>query len=286
MEGEVSGIAKLGIVLIALAVLIGLGFGIFQISKGTANTGVNNVQSELDSVSQSQFTTYDQTTITGTMARSAVTDFEGENTAVLIATQAWVNVQENAQGTSDDYATPGSAGILYKKGAGFGESYLGLKQGETPTDVIETSGANYNSIPVVFSVVLDENGNPKESGKMVASNGKACNACFINYNAILGNKEEGAAGTMPDDNECKAGFTSSAIEINMGYVYFDSNCYRCTSGFAVDNAGKVVFNNIVGNLSKTGRTEFLPTGAKFQSYLIKDASGTPMGIALQQSSGN
>ena len=286
MEGEVSGIAKLGIVLIALAVLIGLGFGIFQISKGTANTGVNNVQSELDSVSQSQFTTYDQTTITGTMARSAITDFEGENTAVLIATQAWVNIQENAQGGTGDYAKPGSEPTLYKKGAGFGEAYIGLKEGEAVPDTVKTDGKDYNSIPVVFSVVLDENGNPKESGKMVASNGKACNASFINYNAILGNKEEGAAGTMPSTDECKAGFTSSAIEVNMGYVYFDSNCYRCTSGFAVDNAGKVVFNNITGNLSKTGRTEFLPTGAKFQSYLVKDASGTPMGIALQQSSGN
>ena len=286
MEGEVSGIAKLGIVLIALAVLIGLGFGIFQISKGTANTGVNNVQAELDSVSQSQFTTYDQTTITGTMARSAVTDFEGENTAVLIATQAWVNIQENAQGDADTYAKPGSERVLYMKGAGFGEAYLGLKQGEEPATTISTEGKDYNSIPVVFSVTIDDDGNPNGSGKMVASNGKACNACFINYNAILGNKESGAAGTMPDTDECKAGFTSSAIEINMGYVYFDSNCYRCTSGFAVDNAGKVVFNNITGNLSKTGRTEFLPTGAKFQSYLVKDASGTPMGIALQQSSGN
>lgn len=286
MEGEVSGIAKLGIVLIALAVLIGLGFGIFQISKGTANTGVNNVQSELDSVSQSQFTTYDQTTITGTMARSAITDFEGENTAVLIATQAWVNIQENAQGDTDDYAKPGSEPTLYKKGAGFGEAYIGLKEGEAVPDTVKTDGKDYNSIPVVFSVTIDDDGKPNGSGKMVASNGKACNACFINYNAILGNKEEGAAGTMPDTDECKAGFTSSAIEVNMGYVYFDSNCYRCTSGFAVDNAGKVVFNNITGNLSKTGRTEFLPTGAKFQSYLVKDASGTPMGIALQQSSGN
>ena len=286
MEGEVSGIAKLGIVLIALAVLIGLGFGIFQISKGTANTGVNNVQSELDSVSQSQFTTYDQTTITGTMARSAITDFEGENTAVLIATQAWVNIQENAQGDTDDYAKPGSEPTLYKKGAGFGEAYLGMKQGESVPDTVKTDGVEYNSIPGVFSVVLDENGNPNKSSKMVASNGKACNASFINYNAILGNKEDGAACTMTGVDKCEAGFTSSALKVNMGYVYFDSNCYRCTSGFAVDNAGKVVFNNITGNLSKTGRTEFLPTGAKFQSYLVKDASGTPMGIALQQSSGN
>ena len=71
MESEVSGIARLGVVLLALAVLIGLGFGIFQISKGTANTGVTRVQAELDGVSESVYTSYDQTIITGTMVRSA-----------------------------------------------------------------------------------------------------------------------------------------------------------------------------------------------------------------------
>ena len=91
MESEVSGIARLGVVLLALAVLIGLGFGIFQISKGTANTGVTRVQAELDGVSESVYTSYDQTIITGTMVRSAMSDFEGESTAILVATQAWVN---------------------------------------------------------------------------------------------------------------------------------------------------------------------------------------------------
>ena len=92
MESEVSGIAKLGIVLIALAVLIGLGFGIFQISKGTANSGITNVQNELDAVNISQFTTYDQAIITGQMVRTALDDFAGEQVAVLIANQAWIDL--------------------------------------------------------------------------------------------------------------------------------------------------------------------------------------------------
>ena len=50
MEQEVSSISKLGIVLISLAVLIALGFGIFQISKSVANQGVGDVQQELDGV--------------------------------------------------------------------------------------------------------------------------------------------------------------------------------------------------------------------------------------------
>ena len=47
MEKEISSGAMLGIVLIALAAIIGLGFGVFAIAKGTANEGVTQVQENL-----------------------------------------------------------------------------------------------------------------------------------------------------------------------------------------------------------------------------------------------
>ena len=263
MESEVSGIAKLGIVLIALAVLIGLGFGIFQISKGTANTGVTNVQGELDGVASSAFTTYDQTIITGQMVRSAVSDFEGEEVAVLIATQAWVNLLEDASySATTGVDTSGTAPALYTKAAGISTSFPST--GKT-------------TLPVVACYTSNELTTAAQT--MTSSKGTTVNAAYINYNAILGNKEE-VAGTTK--NKAKV----SGVSINMGGMYFDANCYRCESGFASDTTGKVLFNNISGNISKTGQTEFVPTGAKYQAYLIKDASGTNMGIALSQISGN
>ena len=39
MEKEISSGTMLGIVLIALAAVIGLGFGVFSIAKGVANEG-------------------------------------------------------------------------------------------------------------------------------------------------------------------------------------------------------------------------------------------------------
>jgi hypothetical protein len=72
----------------------------------------------------------------------------------------------------------------------------------------------------------------------------------------------------------------------MADIYFDSNCFRCVTGFATTSSGQVVFNNITKTIQKTGATEFIPTGAKFSSFLIKDASGTTMGIAVIQSSSN
>lgn len=261
MENEVSGIAKLGIVLIALAVLIGLGFGIFQISKSTANSGVNDVQAELDGVATSVFTTYDQQTITGTMVGSALSDFEGENTAVLIATQAWVNMLNDYNDGSHD----GGAQLAMDNGSGFEGTF-------------SADGADGTMLPVVWAFSKDDY---SESYTMTASSENAAGStntdgAFVNYNAILGSTVADAAGT--GDEEC----TINGTTINMGQIYFDSNCFRCVSGYATDASGRVLFNNIIGNTNKTGRTEYVPSGGKFSSYLVKDASGTTVGVAFQQ----
>lgn len=270
MENEVSGIAKLGIVLIALAVLIGLGFGIFQISKGTANSGVTDVQKELDGVSSSQFTTYDQKVITGTMVRSAISDFEGESTAVLVSTQAWVNLMEstNTSGSVD-------LGDILQYGAGFND--YPNSQG-----TVEGGGSTKDAeVPIVlaYDKAFDSGKSWTKGGDayiMTSSSNNQVPGCFINYNAILGSNNNSDAGVTSQQ------WTNGGTKYNMGGIYFDSNCFRCNSGFMTNASGKVLYNNVIGNLSKTGRTEFVPNGAKFQSYLIKDASGTTMGVAFQQ----
>lgn len=88
MEREISSGAMLGIVLLALAAVIGLGFGIFAITKGVANEGTVGVQDSLGTVSSQVFLDYDQKIVTGTQAISALKTFEGKPYAVLIATKA------------------------------------------------------------------------------------------------------------------------------------------------------------------------------------------------------
>ncbi len=88
MEKEISSGTMLGIVLIALAAVIGLGFGVFAIAKGVANEGVVNVQDNLGAVSESAFTDYDQKIVTGTQVQSAYKSFQGKPVAILINTQA------------------------------------------------------------------------------------------------------------------------------------------------------------------------------------------------------
>lgn len=261
MEKEISSGAMLGIVLIALAAIIGIGFGVFAIAKGTANTGVTNVQEKLESVSQSDYTDYDQTIVTGTQVKSAYDNFAGKSAAVLIATQAVKDKTENTGG-------------LNAKAAGLGAyGYTGSGSSKT---------ANIKNIPVVSAYAEKPTDNGTSiSGtvySMTKSTGDTDDAkkvqqpIFINYNALLAQSEDQEKSSV-DNN-------SYSWDKNP-YIYFDTNCFRCVSGYNT-KAGKVQFNYITGNLSKSGMCEYLPTSARFQSYLIKDASGTTLGVAFEQ----
>lgn len=87
MEREISSGAMLGIVLLALAAVIGLGFGVFAITKGVANNGTVDVQDSLGTASSQVFLDYDQKIVTGNQVISALKTFEGKPYAVLIGTK-------------------------------------------------------------------------------------------------------------------------------------------------------------------------------------------------------
>ena len=78
----------LGIVLIALAAVIGLGFGVFAIAKSTANEGIVGVQDSLTQVSESTFADYDQKTVTGSQVKSFITTMSGKSYSILVGTTA------------------------------------------------------------------------------------------------------------------------------------------------------------------------------------------------------
>lgn len=251
MEKEISSGAMLGIVLIALAAIIGIGFGVFAIAKGTANTGVTNVQEKLEGVSQSEYSDYDQTIVTGTQVKSAYDNFAGKNVAVLIATQAVKDA------TLD-------GGILNTTAAGIDAAYKSVNPSATNVSKnvpYVSAYGDYSQVDTDTAVAY----------AMTNSKGTAIkNPIFINYNALL------AAPTDPTQYSATLG-----ADGKMPRMYFDTNCFRAVNGYCTV-AGKTQFNYISGNLAKSGMVEFLPSSARFQAYLIKDASGTTLGVAFDQ----
>ena len=230
MEKEISSGTMLGIVLIALAAVIGLGFGVFSIAKGVANEGTVGVQDNLNTVTDSAFEDYNDKIVTGTMVKSAVQNFSGKSVAILINTNAMdkdvttYNAHEYLSvWTLADGAMAHTNGEIDGTSGAFKSDITGgVKVGATSDDVSKV-GAGY----------------------------------FVNYNALL--DTEGAAGFKLKDG-----------------------IYTTDAAFMLDNTGKVVYDNTIGGFSRTGNCEYLSPSAKFTANLIKDTSGTTIGIVFEQ----
>lgn len=72
MEQEISIAAKLGIVLIALAIVISLGFGAFMITRSTTNDGQEQVTNSLQDVKDSKLMDYNNRKIYGSQLKSFI----------------------------------------------------------------------------------------------------------------------------------------------------------------------------------------------------------------------
>ena len=247
MEKEISSGAMLGIVLIALAAIIGIGFGVFAIAKGTANTGVADTQEQLEKVSASAYTDFDQKIVTGQQVKSCYDNFEGKPAAILIATKA-----------TKDHSKSDTIGYDNKT-SGIKEKYL--------------DPANVPYVKAFSNVSMD---NTADLGWKASDGAKErdIKEFFVNYNALLANENGGYYKSGTDTG-------TATIADRTPYVYFDINCFRADWGYSTKD-GRIRFNNISGNLSKTGMTEYLPTSARFQAYLIKDKTGSILGAAFEQ----
>lgn len=243
MEKEISSGAMLGIVLIALAAIIGIGFGVFAIAKGTANTGVADTQEQLEKVSASAYTDFDQKIVTGQQVKSCYDNFEGKPAAILIATQA-----------TKDHSDKGQ----------YDNKVSGIKEKYGNGDLAK----GINAVPYVLAYSNDKLNETADLEWKTSKDKAVDKEFFVNYNALLANEKGGYHNS--DDNTK-----------GTPYVYFDVNCFKADWGYYTKD-GRVRYNNISGNLSKTGMTEYLPTSARFQAYLIKDKTGSILGAAFEQ----
>lgn len=238
MEKEISSGTMLGIVLIALAAVIGLGFGVFSIAKGVANEGTVGVQDNLAVVSESSFEDYNDKIVTGTMVKSAVQNFTGKSVGILINTTAMdkevkpyvshASLQRYIMTSKGTMDFPGTLDEI----SGATDAYLGA----APTD-----GSHY----------------------------------YVNYNALFGSIAE----VDPSD-----GTTTVSWEDLEGTLTLKDGIYNANSvPFAIDSTtGKVQFDYSVGGFGRTGNCEYLNATAKFDANLIKDETGTTIGIVFTQ----
>jgi hypothetical protein len=204
MEREISGGAMLGIVLLALAAVIGLGFGVFAIAKGIANEGTVNVQDSLGSVSDQVFLDYDQKIVTGTQALSGLKTFEGKPYAVLIATKAFQSGGKAAATHAPYVVTPTVAGAKF-----INYNAIISNDGAGAAITISPAGASVGGVPLA---VLNS--------KVTLTNGSY----------IIDNGFAQAAGVIKFDKETGGLFKSGNGEYVATSAKYQANLIKDKSG--------------------------------------------------------
>ena len=241
MEKEISSGTMLGIVLIALAAVIGLGFGVFSIAKGVANEGTVGVQDNLNTVTDSAFEDYNDKVVTGTQVKSAIQNFEGKSVAILINTTAM------------------------NKGV---KSYAN----RTTKDITDGTGVTVTTGGCTVVKIND--------------------LAYVNYNALLSKGTDGAViptigggdeGGVPVASEAGVPVTEAVQLVNSDDpAKLKDGVLTVSHAFALDEDGKVLFDYSIGGQSRTGNWEYVSTSSKFESNIIKDTSGTNIGIMFTQ----
>lgn len=221
MKNETSDTTMLAVTVIFLAVVVALGFGIFQYARSSLNGGIDRLTRTFDTVNVAEYADYDQKTITGNKVTSALQGFEGTECAILIGTKAL----------------------------------------QTTSGKISQSKTSADEVPTVWQIEIDENNKPY----------------VINYNALIDLGGDGGATAGATGNG-DSGATSISSDIDFTMT---DGVWVCSAPFVSKN-GVVQYYLVKRDYITTGMTEYISSGSRFTSNLIKDISGTIMGMCFIQ----
>ena len=266
MEKEISSAAMLGVVLMALAMIILITFTIFSIGKKSANEGATSLQEKIELAESSEYMSYDQTIVSGSTVKQALSEYEGRNMAILVATQSFTDIEDRVYSITSSPASINAekrfTAVYSSKTAKVDDSiYLNVDKG------YENNGALAKALVFAGGCEGYEPGSGTSNCYLMnTSGGFSVIGGFINYNALLadGGNKEGSYG-----------------DSRVANVAFDGGCIRCSEGFEMEN-DLVQFNNSRSNVNKSGTFEYVSDSARFNSYLVKDTTGTVVGVAFIQ----
>lgn len=242
MEKETSSLVSLGIVLIAIAVVITLGFGIFAVGKRLANSGQNDLVSQVDQISQSTFTDLDQQIITGTRLKGVINQLSSGNYAVLLNTLALRNCYlDDAKVNGDLESSP--------------TSYTNAIVNTNYPSASSKGTEAHNTFFVNYNALLGD-ADPTYNN--------------LTY-GVTGGKIDGldkAAAAVPD--------TSTE------HLIMKDGVFTTQYEFQTDSIGNVAKNIRQSDFNKQGSTMFIADAAQFNSYCIKDSTDNYVGLAFVQ----
>lgn len=250
MSEDVSATMRVGITVILVAALVATVLNLMVMSNSILSGGQTTLQSGIDSVSTQEFAPYDNTKVSGTQVSTALSLFQGRDVAVCVETKAFSKLVRSTEKTQVKGKTYDEGSICMNYGALLCAKAI---DGSAPRCVI--SGSVGSGEKAVTITPLDGS-TPHNKTKSVGATIQGNNGAPL-YVACLGS----ASGT-------------GDFYQNEGDPYYIGLLYN-------QNGMVQTSYNIVGTTT-LGNPQYILSSARFASSLIKDTTGSIIGIYFYQ----
>lgn len=229
MSEDVSATMRVGITVILVAALVATVLNLMVMSNSLLNNGQTTLQSGIDSVSEQEFATYDNTKVSGTQVATALSLFQGRDVAIVVQTKALSKTM------GDNYAI----------------NYGGL----VTTDG-QASGTNNKPQMMVYTGTTVPGSCTSYPGGM-------------NSNVVDEQAKTAVIVQFSDSDASNVAISRPAGSAN--YIAALHN----TNGLTDSNYDTI-------GTTRLGNAAYLLSSSRFSSVLIKDQTGSIIGILFKQ----
>lgn len=262
MSGNISEAMIIGIAIIMVASLVSTGLNLMVMSNSLLSGGTTTLQSGIDSISTQEFASFDNTKVSGTQVKTALSQFQGRDVAIIIQTKALAAID----GSYEDYAINYGALLCTDGNSSAGatnkQMTIAIKVDTTKSPVEYTygeQGGTGSFADAETAVTITRNGASHE---------------FIKVGNILTSQAKTANMVKFTESSKPSGSNEYALWRENGAANYTGYLHN-TNGL-VDSSYDTIGTTELGNAA------YLLGSARFSATLIKDPTGSIIGIFFKQ----
>lgn len=253
MSGNISEAMIIGIAIIMVASLVSTGLNLMVMSNSLLSGGTTTLQSGIDSISTQEFASFDNTKVSGTQVMTALSQFQGRDIAIVVQTKAFAAI--------DDDATQAS--------------------GIDTTKSLNVNGNNaspYNELAINYGALLCKDGlsSNKDNGTTVFTYTEGGT-----YTAGEGNFLSPQAKTARVIRFIETAKKGDTVGGGYTALWREDGAPNYT-GYLHNTSGLVDSSYDTIGTTELGNAAYILSSARFSSVLIKDPTGSIIGIVFKQ----
>lgn len=307
--------ALIAVCLITLALIVSIVFTVMGFVRSSAQEGLSTVQNSISAMMLSQFDDYDQKIISGSQVMSAVKLFEGRPIACVIVTNA-TKTGGLAGGTASISINENKyLAYLNNEERRLGDTFFNIATKLRNGDLSPVNAINPLAPRTVYAASDDNDKNGEYIGSGNASNGTAPSETLkrdIRKMAVAQGSTDDSGTAIPSvkdylpdadvSGDTSVGFVYGAYidgmlaprratNVTIGYPGLIGNWKSARLGmqtsytanlYLANDTGTVIYNTNYIPMTRSGSCTFVRSTAKFLAELIKDNTGTIVGISFTQ----